>query len=591
MHIEELLAAAIESHLVQFHNTQVEPGTVVLQPTRKEFPGDVTLNVFPLSKLTGKAPDALAAAIGEELVRLVPGVAGYNVVKGFLNIEIADRVWLAALHDQVPPRPMPVHHTMVEYSSPNTNKPLHLGHVRNNLLGFAVAQILEAAGEQVTMANLINDRGIHICKSMVAWQLQGNGATPESTQTKGDHFVGEYYVAYERIFQDQVKAMTALDIPEEQAKHNALVVVQTQQMLRDWEANDTDVRSLWKQMNGWVYDGFAQTYARLGVRFDKYYYESETYLLGKELIAKGLADGVFYQRADGAICVDLTDEGLDEKVLLRSDGTSVYITQDLGTAYERFTKEHIARCVYVVGNEQDYHFKVLKLIFKKMGMHHIAAGIFHLSYGMIDLPEGRMKSREGNVVDADDLMEEMVRTAAAKTEELGKTQGMTEAEQAELHETLGMGALKYFLLRIDPKKRMTFNPEESIDFHGNTGPFVQYTHARIKRLLNRALAENMDYSQAEHQTQALLPLEQSLLKLLARANTVLHHAAAQLSPAVIANYAFEVAQLYNRFYQELSIFNEEVAEKKALRLAISAKTARTIAFMLGLLGIKAPERM
>jgi len=588
--IDLALAVAIQAYLLQFHNLQTEPGQVALQPTRKEFPGDLTLNVFPFVKATGLSPDALANALAQHLQTHVQGVSGTNVVKGFLNIEIADSVWLASLSETQQQAAPSGRRTMVEYSSPNTNKPQHLGHMRNNLLGQSVANILQAAGEQVVRANLINDRGVHICKSMLAWQRLANGATPQSTHTKGDHFVGHYYVEYDKLYKAEVEAAIATGTPKDEAEKTAESLLAVQEMLRQWEAGNPEVRQLWQTMNGWVYEGFHETYNRLGLTFDNFYYESNTYLLGKEIVADGLAKGVFYHRQDGAVCVDLTDEGLDEKVILRADGTSVYITQDLGTAYQRFQTENIDRCIYVVGSEQEYHFQVLKAIFKKLGLLHISNGIFHLSYGMIDLPSGRMKSREGTVVDADDLMDEMVREAATKTADLGKTESMSATELDALHETLGLGAIKYYLLRVDPKKRMTFNPAESIDLHGNTGPFIQYTHARICRLLEKA-SEAGIVPNANAQSEALLPSEKEMAKLLTRHTQVVQAAAANLSPALVANYAYDVAQQYNRFYQEMPVLREENVEKQALRAAIALQTKQVLSAMLALLGIKAPNRM
>jgi arginyl-tRNA synthetase len=509
-----------------------------------------------------------------------------------LNISLSDRYWISVLNEVVTRQdfgqfPRNGRRLMVEYSSPNTNKPLHLGHIRNNLLGYSVAEILKAYGYDVIKANLVNDRGIHICKSMLAWQKFGNGETPESSGLKGDHLVGKYYVIFDKEYKKEIDTLKEGGQTEEEAKKNAPLIKEAQTLLQKWEAGDDEVISLWKTMNGWVYEGFAHTYKQLGVDFDKYYYESDTYLLGKDIIQEGLNKGVFFKKEDNSVWIDLTDEGLDQKLVLRGDGTSVYITQDLGTAQLKYDEFGMDESIYVVGNEQDYHFKVLFLILKKLGKSW-AEGMFHLSYGMVDLPSGKMKSREGTVVDADDLMAEMIQTAKTRTEELGKTEDFSEEEKAELYGTIGMGALKYFLLKVDPKKRLLFDPNESVDFQGNTGPFIQYTHARIQSVLRKA---GFDSASAVVVPATISPYERDLIQVLANFPEVIAASAQEFSPAQLANYAYEVAKLYNKFYHEESILKAEQADVKAFRLHLSASAAKIIAESMRLLGIEVPERM
>jgi len=563
-----------------------------LQQTRKEFEGQVTIVTFPFVKFSRKSPEQTGTDIGQFLQIELADVSGFNVIKGFLNISITDAYWIAQLYDQIAKPEFGVYpakgeKVMVEYSSPNTNKPLHLGHIRNNLLGYSVAEILKANGYDVVKANLVNDRGIHICKSMLAWQLFGNGETPDSSGLKGDHLVGKYYVVFDKEYKKQIEELKAKGQTEDEAKKNAPLIVGAQQMLEQWEAGDAEVISLWKTMNSWVYAGFAETYKKLGVDFDQYYYESDTYLLGKDIIDEGLSKGVFFKKEDGSVWIDLTPDGLDEKLVLRSNGTSVYITQDVGTAQLKYNDYHADKSIYVVGNEQDYHFKVLFLILKKLGKTW-APGLFHLSYGMVDLPSGKMKSREGTVVDADDLMAEMEQTAKTQTEELGKTSGFDEAEKEQLYHIIGMGALKYFLLKVEPKKRLLFDPSESIDFQGHTGPFIQYTHARIRSILKRA---GFELGKPATVTE-LDDLERDLILALNQFPETIAQAARDYSPAIVANYVYELAKTYNKFYQDKPILKDEVPEDvKQFRLTLSAASANTIKRSMALLGIAVPERM
>lgn len=574
----------------QLYNTTITATDVNLQQTRKEFEGQVTIVTFPYTKFSRKSPEQTGQDIGEYLQANVAEVAGFNIIKGFLNISIADSYWLSVYDSTVSQPGFGVAQpngkkVMVEYSSPNTNKPLHLGHVRNNLLGYSVAAILEAAGYEVVKANLVNDRGIHICKSMLAWQMFGNGETPQSSGLKGDHLVGKYYVIFDKEYKRQIEDLKASGKTEEEAKKSAPLILQAQQMLQKWEAGDEEVIDLWKTMNTWVYDGFAKTYKKLGVDFDQYYYESNTYLLGKDIIEEGLAKGVFFKKEDGSVWIDLTEDGLDQKLVLRADGTSVYITQDLGTAQLKYNDFGVDESIYVVGNEQDYHFKVLFLILQKLGKSW-AKGLFHLSYGMVDLPSGKMKSREGTVVDADDLIAEMEATAKEQTEALGKTDGYSDEDKQNLYYMIGMGALKYFLLKVDPKKRLLFDPNESVDFQGHTGPFVQYTHARIKSVLSRA--EGVIQSTT---TNELDPLERDLIITLNQYVETIDLAAKDFNPAAVANYIYELAKAYNKFYHEKSILQAENEELKSFRLHLSATTAKVIAAGMKLLGIDVPERM
>jgi arginyl-tRNA synthetase len=585
-----IIDAAVKA-IKHLYQTDVAPAAISLQETRKEFEGQITIVTFPFTKFSRKGPEQTGNEIGEYLKNELKEVTAFNVIKGFLNISISDEYWISQLYNQILPDDFAVakpngQKVMVEYSSPNTNKPLHLGHIRNNLLGYSVAQILSAAGYEVVKTNLVNDRGIHICKSMLAWQQFGNGETPESSGLKGDHLVGKYYVLFDKTYKTQIEELKAVGQSEEEAKKNAPVIKEAQQMLQKWEAGDQEVIELWKTMNSWVYAGFADTYKQLGVSFDKYYYESNTYLLGKDIIDEGLQKGVFFKKPDGSVWIDLTPDGLDEKLVLRSDGTSVYITQDLGTAQLKYNDFHMDKSIYVVGNEQDYHFKVLFLILRKLGKAG-ADGLFHLSYGMVDLPSGKMKSREGTVVDADDLMEEMETTAKEQTEAMGKVEAFTAEEKLQLYHTIGMGALKYFLLKVDPKKRLLFDPNESVDFQGHTGPFIQYTHARIKSVLSRADYEpNYNIEITE-----LAGVERDLIILLTQFPEVINTAAAEYSPAVIANYVYELAKAYNKFYHEKSILQAEDEILKQFRLQLSASSAKVISKAMNLLGIDVPERM
>ena len=569
-------------------------GPVELQPTRKDFEGDATLVVFPFLKLSRKSPVDTAREIGEALQAASPLVSSFNAVQGFLNIVLSsdqiharfDAIRSADAWGTTPVDPnAPA--AMVEFSSPNTNKPLHLGHVRNILLGHSVSRILEASGRKVVQVQIVNDRGVHICKSMWAWQQFGGGITPDSAGKKGDHLVGNFYVRFDQEFQSQVRELMAQGRDEDAAKAGAQCMLEVQEMLRQWEAGDTEVRSLWATMNGWVYDGFNQTYSRLGVRFDRNYYESETYVLGKQDIEEGLARGVFYRRDDGSVWIDLREDGLDEKLVLRRDGTSVYMTQDIGTAIQRFKDFSIDRLTYVVGNEQDYHFKVLFLILKKLG-YAWADQLFHLSYGMVDLPSGKMKSREGTVVDADDLLDEMESTARALSEELGKTEGLGEAEKAQLYRVLGHGALKYFILKVDPRKRMVFNPEESIDFNGHTGPFIQYSHARIKSILRKAEGRATTWNWSDVTVDER---SKELIQTLDRFPQTVEQAARAYSPAVVAQFAYDLAKAFNAFYQSNPILNAESDALVAFRVELCGTTASALRRALELLGIEAPERM
>lgn len=595
MDITSQLRSEIQKAITHLFGSTTED--IQLQPTRPEFEGSHTLVCFPLTRLSKKSPEQTAQAIGEYLVSNTPWIERFQTVKGFLNLTLADNLWvnvLAAISAQPGYGNFPSNgkEIMVEYSSPNTNKPLHLGHLRNNFLGWSVSEILKANGYKVHRVQIINDRGIHICKSMAAWKLFGSGETPESSGLKGDHLVGKYYVEFDRQHKKEVKGLMEKGLSQEEAEKQSPIMQLAVDMLRRWEARDEEILALWRMMNGWVYDGFNATYKRMGVEFDKLYYESDTYLLGREEVLKGLEQGVFYKKDDGSVWVDLTAEGLDQKVLLRSDGTSVYITQDIGTAILRFRDfPNIEGQIYTVGNEQEYHFKVLFIILDKLG-YAWAKKCYHLSYGMVDLPTGKMKSREGTVVDADDLMEEMVRDAEALTRELGKIEGMTEDEARQLFEIIGLGALKFFLLKVDPKKRMLFDPQESIQLQGFTGPFIQYTHARIRALLRRAEQEGIVYQADNFKTlKQLEPAELQVVRVLSRYEEKVHEAAAAYSPAIIANYAYELAREYNQFYQTVPVLAETDTQKIQFRLALSAVTARVIRHAMHLLGIRVPERM
>jgi arginyl-tRNA synthetase len=573
------------------YQTDIAPDAVGLQETRKEFEGQVTIVTFPFTRFSKKSPEQTGTDIGEYLQNELKEVAAFNVIKGFLNISLADSYWLNQLYTDILTDDFAIakpngKKVMVEYSSPNTNKPLHLGHVRNNLLGYSVSAILKAAGYEVIKANLVNDRGIHICKSMLAWQKFGNGETPQSTGEKGDHLVGKYYVLFDKEYKKQIEELKAAGQTEDEAKKNAPFIKEAQEMLQKWETGDAEVINLWKTMNSWVYEGFNTTYKKLGVDFDKFYYESNTYLLGKDIIDEGLQNGVFFKKEDGSVWIDLAADGFDEKLVLRGDGTSVYITQDLGTAQLKYDEFKVDQSIYVVGNEQDYHFKVLFLILDKLGKSW-AKGLYHLSYGMVDLPSGKMKSREGTVVDADDLINEMEQTAKQQTEALGKVDGFSEADKNELYHTIGMGALKYFLLKVDPKKRLLFDPNESVDFQGHTGPFIQYTHARIKSVLSRA-----EYINNTNITASLLAdVERDLIVTLTQYPDTINQAANGHNPGIIANYVYEVAKVYNKFYHEKSILQAEDEQTKQFRLQLSAAAANVISNGMGLLGINVPERM
>ena len=590
--ISTQLAPALKQIIQETFNASISE--FEFQATRKEFEGDITLVVFGLLRTIKGNPVQIGETLGTSLVERLEWVKGYNVVKGFLNIEITDAFFINELKEI---RTTSNYGTvaldkasatvLVEYSSPNTNKPLHLGHVRNNLLGYAVANIIEASGKKVVKTQIINDRGIHICKSMVAWQDYGNGASPESTGLKGDKLVGNYYVMFDKKYKEEIAVLMSQGKTEDEAKANAPLYIKAQQMLRLWEAGNQEVVALWKTMNAWVYTGFATTYSAMGVSFDSYYYESETYLLGKDLIEDGLSRSIFYKKEDGSVWIDLSDEGLDEKLLLRSDGTAVYMTQDLGTALQRYRDNpSMTGLVYTVGNEQDYHFQVLFLVLKKLG-YDWAQSLFHLSYGMVDLPQGKMKSREGTVVDADDLMIEMQQTAQTIAEDLGKLDGLSSEEKTSLYQTIGMGALKYFILKVDPKKRILFDPESSVDFAGNTGPFIQYTYARIQSILRKA-----EHVQDELKLDLDIdPREKEIIKHLMLYPTVIQQAAKAYSPAVVANYSYDLVKLFNSFYQNVSILGETEDTVKTMRIALSSEAAPVLHDSLSLLGIQVPDRM
>ena len=576
----------------KIYGEEILESAVTLQETRKEFDGQVTIVTFPFTRFSKKSPEQTGAEIGDYLVANSDEVEAYNVIKGFLNISLTDNFWLEQLDRQILRKDVGVlprngRKVMVEYSSPNTNKPLHLGHVRNNLLGYAVAELLNAAGYDVIKTNLVNDRGIHICKSMLAWQKFGRGETPNSSGLKGDKLVGNYYVRFDQAYKKEIALLMEEGKTEDEAKREPPLMKEAQAMLREWETGNKEVIELWKMMNGWVYDGFEKTYKKMGVHFDKIYYESDTYLLGKDIIEEGLLKGVFFKKEDNSVWIDLTEEGLDEKLVLRGDGTSVYITQDLGTAQLKYNDYQMDNSIYVVGNEQDYHFKVLFLILKKLGKSW-AEGLYHLSYGMVDLPSGKMKSREGTVVDADDLMAEMIDTAKNRTEELGKVDGFSDPEKEALYEMIGLGALKYFLLKVEPKKRLLFDPNESIDFQGHTGPFIQYTHARIKSVLTKG-GYKTEIIKAK--PAILENTERDLIKEIAKFDDMVANAAESYSPALVANYIYELSKLYNKFYHEVSIIKVEDVQLKNFRLNLSAATAQVISKGMKLLGIVVPERM
>ena len=596
MSLQEILLENTIKGITALYGVTLE--MVEIQQTRKEFEGDYTLVLFPLLKHIKANPQEIGEKLGDYLSSHAlwegqPIVSGYNVVKGFLNLSICENYFLHFLHQIAPEKDYgkkPITKdspaVIVEYSSPNTNKPLHLGHIRNNLLGFSMAKIIEATGKKVYKTQIINDRGIHICKSMIAWQLFGKGETPESTREKGDKLVGKYYVLFDKAYKEEIAGLISAGKTKEEAEREAPIFLKAQEMLRLWEQGDPETLALWRQMNQWVYDGFEVTYHNLGVSFDRNYYESETYLLGKDIVQRGLDEGVFYRKEDGSVWIDLTSEGLDEKLVLRSDGTSVYITQDLGTATKRIEEDFpkVEGMIYTVGNEQDYHFKVLFLILQKLG-YTWAKNLYHLSYGMVELPNGKMKSREGTVVDADDLMEEMVQVAQELSQELGKLEGYSDQQKEQLYRVIGLGALKYYILKVDPKKKIAFNPQESIDFQGNTGPFIQYTYARIQSILRRAETCQLPKSVSLH------PKEKELIKLLSLFPEVVQNAADTYSPALIANYVYDLVKEFNSFYQNVSILGEEDTDKRSLRVHLSRKVGEVIAIGFDLLGIEVPERM
>lgn len=596
MNIEHFLSSTISQVINELFELSSNTNDIILQKTKKEFEGDFTLVTFPYIKAAKATPEKTGELIGEQLLKKNPSITKFNVVKGFLNFSLSNDFWLNEFKDiskesnyGIKPAKSSGKQMMLEYSSPNTNKPLHLGHVRNNLLGYSVANIIKTQGHDVIKVNLVNDRGIHICKSMIAWKLFGNGETPQSSGLKGDHLVGKYYVIFDKEYKKQIQTLIDGGVTKEEAEKQAPIMLQTQEMLLKWEASDKETIDLWKMMNGWVYDGFEVSYKKLGVDFDKMYYESNTYLLGKEVVQEGLAKGVFYKKENGSICIDLTEDKLDEKVVLRSDGTSVYITQDMGTAIERFKEfPAISQMIYTVGNEQDYHFKVLFKILEKLG-YAWAKECYHLSYGMVELPEGKMKSREGTVVDADDLMDGMVATAKETTEELGKVEGFTQDELDTLYQTIGMGALKYFILKVDPKKKMLFDPKESIDFNGHTGPFIQYTHARIKSILRKFEGDIKNVIIAD--TITLQEKEKELIKLQYDFSKILEESANTYNPAVVANYIYELTKLFNQFYNECPVLKEENNIVKEFRISLISKTSEIIKNGMLCLGIDVPERM
>ena len=595
MTIEKMLTQQVLEAVKACYGVELTEKDVQLQETRKEFAGDLTVVVFPFTRYSRKSPEETAKELGEYLKQNIEEVETYNVIKGFLNVVISSAYWIEVLNDVAKEEKYgyakePSGKTyMIEYSSPNTNKPLHLGHIRNNFLGWSVSEIQKANGHNVIMVNLVNDRGIHICKSMIAWEKFANGATPESTGTKGDHFVGDYYVRFDKEYKAQIKELIEQGKTEEEAKKEAPILLEAQEMLRKWEAGDEKVVSLWRTMNDWVLKGFDETYKMMGISFDKVYFESQTYKKGRDLVLKGLADGVLYRKDTGSVWADLTGDGLDHKLLLRDDGTSVYMTQDIGTAYDRFNEFNMDQEIYVVGNEQNYHFQVLSLVCKKLGFDW-ADKIKHLSYGMVELPEGKMKSREGTVVDADDLIEEMIHTARTTSEELGKLDGYTKEEAEEVYRKVALGALKYFILKVDPKKTMMFNPKESIDFNGNTGPFIQYTYTRIKSVLRKAEEAGVKIVPGDIHT-ALTEKEQNLVKLIAKLPAVVKEAGDNYSPALIGNYAYELAKEFNQFYHDYSILKEENEKVRNLRLLLARQCSVAIQNAMGMLGIEMPERM
>ena len=597
MKIENIIAQSVVKGIKALYGQDVPAAQVQLQKTKKEFEGHLTLVVFPFLRTSKKSPEQTAQEIGEYLSQNEPAVAAFNVIKGFLNLTISSACWIDLLNEinaeenygiKTADESSPL--VMIEYSSPNTNKPLHLGHIRNNLLGNALANIVAANGNKVVKTNIVNDRGIHICKSMMAWQKYGNGETPESSGKKGDHLVGDYYVAFDKHYKAEVAELEKQGMTKEEAEAKSPLMNEAREMLVKWEAGDPEVRALWAMMNNWVYDGFDETYKRLGVSFDKIYYESNTYLEGKEKVMEGLEKGFFYKKEDGSVWADLTAEGLDHKLLLRADGTSVYMTQDIGTAKLRFADYPINKMIYVVGNEQNYHFQVLSILLDKLGFEW-GKSLVHFSYGMVELPEGKMKSREGTVVDADDLMDEMINTAKETSGELGKLDGCTEEEANNIARIVGLGALKYFILKVDARKNMTFNPKESIDFNGNTGPFIQYTYARIQSILRKAAEAGISVPSTLPKDVELSEKEEGLIQMLADFAGVVKQAGEDYSPSVIANYTYDLVKEYNQFYHDFSILREENEHLKLFRLALSANVGRIVKSAMGLLGIEVPERM
>lgn len=597
MVIEQQIAGSVIAGIKELYGAEVTPAQVQLQKTKKEFKGHLTLVVFPFLRMSKKAPEQTAQEIGEYLVKNEPAVAEYNVIKGFLNLTVACSCWIDLLNNiqadknyGIVPVAENAPLVMIEYSSPNTNKPLHLGHVRNNLLGYSLSRIMAANGNKVIKTNIVNDRGIHICKSMLAWQKWGNGATPESTGKKGDHLIGDFYVLFSNKLKEETAALEAKGMTKEEAEAASPLMQEAREMLRKWEAGDEEVRALWKMMNDWVYAGFDETYKMLGVDFDKIYYESNTYLEGKKKVLEGLEKGIFYRREDGSVWADLQNEGLDEKLLLRQDGTSVYMTQDIGTAKLRFDDFPINKMIYVVGNEQNYHFQVLSILLDKLGFE-FGKGLVHFSYGMVELPEGKMKSREGTVVDADDLMEEMINTAREISQELGKLDGLSKKEVEDIARMVGLGSLKYFILKVDPRKNMTFNPKESIDFNGNTGPFIQYTYARICSVLRKAAEQGIALPEVLPTDFEISDKEEGLIQMVANFAQVVKEAGETYSPACIANYTYDLVKEYNQFYHDFSILRESDEKLKVFRLVLSANVAKVVKEGMALLGIEVPERM
>ncbi len=595
MTIEKMLTQQVLEAVKACYGVELTEKDVQLQETRKEFAGDLTVVVFPFTRYSRKSPEETAKELGEYLKQNIEEVETYNVIKGFLNVVISAAYWIEVLNEVAREEKYgyakePSGKTyMIEYSSPNTNKPLHLGHIRNNFLGWSVSEIQKANGHHVIMVNLVNDRGIHICKSMIAWEKFANGATPESTGTKGDHFVGDYYVRFDKEYKAQTKELMEKGMTEEEAKKQAPILLEAQEMLRKWEAGDEKTVALWRKMNDWVLKGFEETYKMMGITFDKVYFESETYKKGRDLVLKGLADGVLYRKDTGSVWADLTGDGLDHKLLLRDDGTSVYMTQDIGTAYDRFNEFNMDQEIYVVGNEQNYHFQVLSLVCKKLGFDW-ADKIKHLSYGMVELPEGKMKSREGTVVDADDLIAEMIHTARTTSEELGKLDGYSEEEAEDVYRKVALGALKYFILKVDPKKTMMFNPKESIDFNGNTGPFIQYTYTRIRSVLRKAEEAGIQIVLGDIHT-GLTEKEQNLIRFIAKLPAVVKEAGDNYSPALLGNYAYDLAKEFNQFYHDYSILKEENEQVRNLRLLLAQQCSVAIRSAMGMLGIEMPERM